>query len=354
MLVGSQCTMRRAIVAGVVACAALMPYPQGAAQFSAAQAFLQDHFRYSTSDLRDLSQGRAAVRALDTTDPREIAIAGAIRVGVSPQFYVDQLRNIVDFKRHDAVRQIGTFSSPPTRSDVAALSLDREHLDGLRNCRLQGCGLQLSREAIDLFNREVDWSSPDAPAAATRVMHETLTQIVARYERRGDAGLVTYEDQRTPISVADEFRAMMAAPPRVLAQVPKLEQHLTRYPAGRGTAVTDVLYWSKEDVGPKVIISVTHMAIARIDGDGPVQFAAASKQLYGSSYFDSSLGLTLLLQDDTPGSVVLVYVNRSRVDALDGFLSGLKRAVVRARGRSAMADTLVRIRTRLPARLETQ
>jgi hypothetical protein len=82
-----------------------------------------------------------------------------------------------------------------------------------------------------------------------------------------------------------------------------------------------------------------------------VRYVAASKQLYGSHYFDSSLGLTLLLRDDQPGSIVLVYVNRSRIDALDGFLGGVKRAIVRSRGKSALEDTLVRIRTRLPARV---
>jgi hypothetical protein len=57
------------------------------------------------------------------------------------------------------------------------------------------------------------------------------------------------------------------------------------------------------------------------------------------------------LRDREPGSTVLVYVNRSRIDVLSGFLGGLKRAIVRSRGRSAMEDTLRRIRTRLPERV---
>jgi hypothetical protein len=93
------------------------------------------------------------------------------------------------------------------------------------------------------------------------------------------------------------------------------------------------------------------MVIAPVNDGGPVMFAAASKQLYGSHYFDSSLGLTLLLRDINPGTTVLVYINRSRIDVLSGFLGGLKRAIVRSRGRSAMEDTLARIRTRLPERV---
>jgi hypothetical protein len=122
---------------------------------------------------------------------------------------------------------------------------------------------------------------------------------------------------------------------------------MTRFPSEAVRGIEDIFYWSKEDVGPKVIISVTHMAIVRVS-DGPVAYAAASKQLYGSHYFDSSLGLTLLLEDEQPSSTVLVYLNRSRVDVLSGFLGGLKRAIVRSRARSAMADTLTRIKVRLP------
>ena len=140
----------------------------------------------------------------------------------------------------------------------------------------------------------------------------------------------------------------MDAPPALLRRFPGLQHHVATFPRGRAADAEDVIYWSKEDVGPKVIISITHMVIVPIRDGGPVLYAAASKQLYGSHYFDSSLGLTLLLRDEDPGSTVLVYVNRSRIDVLSGFLGGLKRAIVRSRGRSAMEDTLTRIRTHLP------
>jgi hypothetical protein len=181
-------------------------------------------------------------------------------------------------------------------------------------------------------------------------MRELLADQTARYQREGDAALMTYENDGTPLSVAQEFRAMIAAPPTVLPRFPLLERHVTQYPTGRVRDIEDVFYWSKEDIGPKVIISVTHMAFSTVP-EGPVAYAVASKQLYGSHYFDSSLGLTLLLHDDQPGHTLLVYVNRSRVDALDGFLGGLKRAIVRSRARAGMEDSLQRIRTRLPARV---
>jgi hypothetical protein len=308
--------------------------------------FLREVLGYTNADLRDVAQGRPAVRGLDTTDGREIAIVGAIRVPISAAQYVERLRDIVAFKRHEAVRQIGTFGGAPRADDMAGLTLDADHLDDLRGCRPSHCDLQLSRAAIERV-RAIQWSQPNAAAEANRVIRGLLAELTANYRQSGDAALMTYENDRAPLSVADEFRAMMAAPPRILPRLPQLEQHMTRFPSEAVRGIEDIFYWSKEDVGPKVIISVTHMAIVRVS-DGPVAYAAASKQLYGSHYFDSSLGLTLLLEDEQPSSTVLVYLNRSRVDVLSGFLGGLKRAIVRSRARSAMADTLTRIKVRLP------
>jgi hypothetical protein len=183
------------------------------------------------------------------------------------------------------------------------------------------------------------------------VFREILTELVTAYRRSGAAALMVYDDERRPVALADEFRTMTSTPVSLLPRFVALQRYLAQYPGGDRTNIDDLIYWSKEDVGPEVVISVTHMAIMRVDDGGPVRYVAASKQLYGSHYFDSSLGLTLLLRDDQPGSIVLVYVNRSRIDALDGFLGGVKRAIVRSRGKSALEDTLVRIRTRLPARV---
>jgi hypothetical protein len=334
------------VTALVTAPAALAGQPQETL------AFLRNVLGYSNDDLRALAQGRPAVRALDTVDDREIAIAGAVRVAVSPEQYVAALKDIVEFKRHEAVRQIGTFGSPPQVGDIAGLTLDDDHLDDLRECRLHDCDLQLSRAAIERV-RAIGWSAPNASEDANSLIRQLLTNLTADYRRSGDAALMTYGNEDEPLSVAAEFQSMMAAPPAVLQRFPALERHVTKYPASAVPGIDDIFYWSKEDVGPQVIISVTHMAIQRVS-DGPVVFAAASKQLYGSHYFDSSLGLTLLLRDERPSSTVLVYLNRSRIDALDGFLGGLKRAIVRSRARAAMDDTLTRIRARLPARINTQ
>jgi hypothetical protein len=92
---------------------------------------------------------------------------------------------------------------------------------------------------------------------------------------------------------------------------------------------------------------VTHLAVTPLAGRPERAYAAASKQIYGTHYFDSSLGITVLV--DAPNSsgpgMFLAYVNRSRLDALRGFFGGLKRSVVRSRARSAIGEGLIEARS---------
>ena len=120
--------------------------------------------------------------------------------------------------------------------------------------------------------------------------------------------------------------------------------------------VEDIIYWSKEQLGTRGVVSVTHLAIARLTDSAPAMFAVASRQIYGAHYFDASLGLTVLLRDNASSSPAsyLVYVNRSRLDALGGMLGGLKGAVVRSRSRSAMANSLIEARDRVERRFRAE
>ena len=279
-------------------------------------------------------------------DGREVATLGVIEIGSPPTFYVDQLRNIVEFKRHEAVLQIGTFSTPARIEDVASLTLERGDVEALRGCRPRDCDVQLSGEAIDRFRNRVNWRVADAAEQANRVMRELLAELANAYREHGDAGLMSYEDTSRTLSVAQEFRAMIAARPAVLERFPALYRHVTQFPRSSVGDVDDVIYWSKEKLGPKVIVTVTHLAIVRLDDSAPATYGVASKQIYATHYFDSSLGLTLLLNEDASPSAptYMVYVNRSRLDALGGFFGGLKRAVVRSRTRSATEASLVEAR----------
>lgn len=316
----------------------------GGAGTRSIDTFLLSHFDLTADELRGLASRQSVSRTLAAVDGREVATLGVVQMNVPPAFYVEQLRDIARFKRHEAVLQIGVFNTPARASDLAGLTLEPDDARKLGRCRPGDCGLQLSADAIRRFGREVAWDADEAADQANGLFRQVLAEMVNAYRASGDAALMRYEDSRRPLSPAREFRALIDSPPAILDRFPALRRHVLEFPSPPPGG-EDIVYWSKERIGPTVVVSVTHMAIVPIHDDGPAAFAIASRHLYGTHVFDSSLGLTVLVHDPAaPPGTYLVYLNRSRVDALGGFFGGLKRAVVRSRTRAAVAENLIHAR----------
>lgn len=161
-------------------------------------ALLQRQLGFSPSELTAVDRGRPAVRSLKAGDRREVATAGAIRVGVPLGLFVDRFNDIVNFKRSPLVLQVGKFSNPPLPSDLEALMLDQADMEDLRRCRVGSCRLQLSASQITRFGQEVNWSEPDARARASRLFRETLVESVTAYQTGGNSALPEYRDDADP------------------------------------------------------------------------------------------------------------------------------------------------------------
>jgi hypothetical protein len=312
-------------------------------------AFLARAFDLSGSDMRRLDEGGVLSRTLESADKREVATLGIVHAAVPPAFYARRLQDIVNFKRGEALLQIGTFTHPPAVDNVKGLTLERPDLGRVRGCRVGDCELQLPADLIERFQREVDWTAPGAERNGDPVMHRGLVEYVARYRRSGADGLMTYADGSTPVDVRQEFRELVGADDQVLPHFPELRQHLLTPFSASQPNISDLIYWSKEKIARKAVVTVTHLAIWRSPGGSPAHYAAASKQIYASHYFDASLGLTLLISDGggaTAGTYV-AYLNRSRVDAFGGIFGGITRRLVRAKARSTLSGYLADLKVRL-------
>jgi hypothetical protein len=343
---------RRVTAAGLAAllvCASWPATTVRAGSGSAARAFLSSHLGMSPADFRRLDQGAVVATSLDAKDRREVATRGVVHINVDADVYLERMADIVSFKRHEAVQQIGVLGTVPSVADMRDMTLDRGDIRDLRHCRVGDCNLKLPAGAIERFQREVQWGSAEAEQQANAVMRDVLVRYAAEYLRKGNAAAMRYEGDRTPVDVGAEFRSMVQSDAGLLAQFPDLARYALNYPAGRPAGVREQIYWSKEKPGPSTVVSLTHVIImppAPSVGGGPVRHAVMSRQIYGSRYFDASIGLTLLLPDETRGraSTYVAYVNRSRLDVFSGLLGGIIRRTVRSRVRSGMADSLGRVK----------
>ena len=74
-----------------------------------------------------------------------------------------------------------------------------------------------------------------------------------------------------------------------------------------------------------------------------------SKGIYGSHYFESSLGMTAFIQSraSDQARTYLIYINRSRTDALRGFFAGLKRSLIGGSLRDGAKKSMEMIKLKL-------
>lgn len=306
-------------------------------------AFLQKHFGFSKEDLAAIDRGKIVTKLPTTSDKREVGALGVVRLNVSSELFLERFMDIESFKKSDLVLQIRKFSSPPRLDDLNELTLEAEHVIGLKNCRVGNCKVKIPAPWIERFQK-INWSAPDHKARATALTRQLLLDYVRGYLKEGNGSLVEYYDQPHPRRLEDEVRSLVDQSPHLLETAPDFCKYLSGFPRMQPADVRDVIYWSKERVGGfKPVLELTHVSVYKQKTEGPFQIVIASKQIYANHYFDGSLVLTWLVDAKTTSgksAIYLIYFNRSRIDALGGGLSWLKRYVARGRIREGLVKTL--------------
>ena len=302
------------------------------------------------ADMTRVAAGGIVAKSLSSPERRETAVAGGVRIDVPIDFFVKRFRDIVAFKRSEMVLQIGRFSSPPSLADVAGLTFDQSDLEALRRCRVGNCAWKLPAAAIERFGAPVDWNAANWRDQATVIGRRLLVENTLDYLERGDAAIAPVTDRRKPVDASAEFRALLdnlgcdrAAAPRVL---PVSRRVPTEQTGGGGRLRLLVEGELRHEAGHQPD-ACRHAADSRPRG----RWSIATKGLLANHYLDASLGLTLLFPagTDVAPTVNVVYVNRSRADALGGFFGGLTRAVVSSRQRDGTVNELRALKGRLEA-----
>jgi hypothetical protein len=305
---------------------------------------VSNQFRLSPHDIADLEAGRVVAHGLPAGAAGEVATLGAVRINVQRQIFLARFRDIENFKRGPEVLEIGRFSQPPTLGDLGPLTLTRQDID-LQDCRVTDCDIRLPAQAIARFQHEINWKRGDADGQAAALFKEVLLDHVRAYVSGEPGRMTEYDDDKRVVHPVEDFAGLMNNSPYVGVLVPGLADHLLHYPAQQLSGAEDFLYWSKEKFGLTPFVTVTQVTMAP---PGPTSSVIASKDIYSSRYFDASLSVTVASDAvRTPSAFYLLYVNRSRANALKGVLAGLRRTIVERRARSGLEDQLKRLKVRL-------
>jgi len=312
---------------------------------------------FTRAEIDSLESGQVIAKVVSNDQDAEIAVAGAVRIRASRAFVVQYYNEMIRYIDGKVTLQYGKFSSPPAPADVAGLTLEPGDIETLKSCKPGDCDLKLGARGIEAARAAIGFQRAGYADRANTFVRQAILDYVNGYRSQGDAALATYDDQSKPVSLAAQFRGILANSPHFPSYAPALKAYLESFPRGRALpGGQDTLYWLKENWGQKPTISIVHM-VTYDDPKMPGQTMVAQKQIYASHYLEGSLAVAAVVEREAGtggnGLSYLLYANRSRGDMLrGGFGVGAKRKIARDQAHKAAIGTLGTIQEQLERALK--
>ena len=332
------------LIAALVCAAMVLGAPQSATNAQNEVHGYLTKMGLGADDIAKLEAGGVATRA-QSARSGEVAAVAAVKIRATRERVLDFYGRMISYADGSVTIAFGRFSTPPKPEDAKDLTFDQGEIDDLKACKPGSCDIRLGGAAINALQTSIDWNAADAAERVNAFARKAAADYVAAYQARGDAALVTYDDRAKPVSLQDQWRALLAGAAHLPEYAPELKTYLEQYPRGTLAGARDIIYWSKDNFGLKPIISVIH-GIVYQPPSRPDRAFVVQKQIYASHYYDASLAVTTLLSSNEGGTpwTYLVYVNRSRGDLLRGGFGGVKRNVAQAQARKGAEETLGNIK----------
>ena len=305
--------------------------------------FLAKYMHFSRSELLAVQRGEVVAKPLDTNVKTELAVFGVVRVNAPASLLIETFRDIETFKKGEDVLKVTKLSNPPVREDFNGLTLEADDIKALKKCKPGKCDLKISAEMLKRMQSAItQGKSIDA------LYRDLLFEYVQSYLAQGNAALYKYNDEKKVVRLLDEFKGIVAASPYLKESLPDFYSYLDTEKRPPNT-VESFIYWSKENLGFRPVISITQVSMYKSNA---TQAVIASKQIYANHYMNGSLGITVALseqEDLTKPGFYMMYINRSRTDMLGGLLSGLKRSIAKSKSTTAVRQNVLMTKKRLEA-----
>ena len=337
----------RGRLAAVAICIAALA--SGQSQPQTAKDFLRKYLEFTDADITALDKGELVTKLPRVTDQREVTAFAAVRVNARPEQLALQFRDIVRWKKSESVPEIGKFSDTPLISDLDGLNIEPEDIKVLKKCKPGSCNIKLSAASMDQLVKGTNWTAENYQGQAESLFKKMLVEYVGSYKSGGNPNLVHYADQKQVLKLPDDFSALLKESNYVTEYAPELANYIDKFPNSQLPGSEDFVYWSKEKFGIQPVVSMTHVTIYPRKHGNSSEVLIASKQLYATHYFESSLAFTMMLPREGGDGSYLLYLNRSRSDTLRGFFSGITRFFISSHVRDGAAKSLQLAKERLEA-----
>jgi hypothetical protein len=300
----------------------------------------------SQSDREALQAGSAWADVLPA-DAQEVAIVATSQVHASRDRLLAWIQAPERFLQGRYVLEARRFSKEPRLEDLDRLALDEKDLDDIRACRPGKCGLKLNAREIATLRGVAASGGAAWQDAVQKTFREIVLARAREYLASGYAAGAVYDDRSTAVRLDAEFASILQRFAFLHLNLPRFAGYLAAYPRAGNEYPESFLYWSKDSIAGRPIISITHVSVARGDGVHAPSVLIASKQVFATHYMNGSLAFTALTEGDDRTPAYLTYLNRSHVDIFDGPVGGVVRWILRRRVRDEIPKVLDELRRRL-------
>jgi hypothetical protein len=317
--------------------------------------FFHEFIGLNDDQVREIREGKAVAKILDSPTADQVFVFGAVYINSTPERYLKFASDIDALRKLPSYLVLRKFSDPPQLSDLSGFTLDEEDFKQLKNCKPGHCEVQLPGEAMEEFQRSVNWSAPDANDQANHLAQQMALQALLNYRQGGNVALGTYRDKNHPAVVAETFASLLNRSKALPVYMPELREYLLNYPKADSSGIQSEFYWERVNFGLKPTIRMVQAIVYQ--GRSPQQpaYAVAVKQLYASHYFESALDLTVCVRDSqspNPAGFYLITMKGSQQAGLTGLKGGIVRKVAVDKTRSSLEKALASIKQKLESQAQ--
>ena len=333
----------------------LLTLPQRLTSAAGEQTFVLDKFLRESVGLNDaqidtVHRGKPLATILESSTPDQVFVFGTIYIDAAPEQYLLLANDLDSLRKLPGYLAIQKFSDPPQASDLREFTIEPDDLKELKSCKPGDCQVQLPSDAMEEFQKSVNWTAPDAASQANRLAQNMALQMLVAYQKGGNLALGVYRDKDHPTRVAETFQSLLGRLRSLPVYLPDVNRFLLEYPTVTLQNSHSKFYWEKVNFGLKPTLRMLQQITYRGGSPENPAYAVALKQLYASHYFQTALDLTVCIRDASRPNEHGFYLITAKASQQAG-LTGLKGSIVRkvavSKTRSSLEDTLMAIKQKM-------
>jgi hypothetical protein len=225
--------------------------------------FFREYVGLTENQISEIRNGKAIAKILESQTPDEVFVFGAVYVKATPESYLKMASDVEALRRLPNYLAIQKFSDPPQLSDLDGFTLEPEDIKQLKHCKPGQCEVQLPAEAMETFQRSIDWSAPEAATQVNALARKMALEALQRYQEGGNTALGTYRDKHHPAAVSDTFQSLLARSKALPVYLPDLNHYLLDYPKVSSQTIQSEFYWEKVNFGLKPTLRILQAVVYR-------------------------------------------------------------------------------------------